>query len=98
MTLPIIASSFGIVSLIAPLTNIIVLPLIPYIMLFVLIAGIGAVIFIKLGTVLALAPLNPDLVCYFRSAIFFRHTLCLSGNSILLGNLDRIFRVGFFDF
>lgn len=57
MTLPIIASSFGIVSLIAPLTNIIVLPLIPYIMLFVLIAGIGAVIFIKLGTVLALVPL-----------------------------------------
>jgi len=57
MTLPIIASSFGIVSLIAPLTNIIVLPLIPYIMLFVLIAGIGAVIFIKLGAVLALVPL-----------------------------------------
>ncbi|MEK7130155.1 MAG: ComEC/Rec2 family competence protein [Patescibacteria group bacterium] len=57
MTLPIIALSFGIVSLIAPLTNIIVLPLIPYIMLFVLIAGIGAVIFIKLGTVLALVPL-----------------------------------------
>lgn len=57
MTLPIIASSFGIMSLIAPLTNIIVLPLIPYIMLFVLIAGIGAMIFIKLGTVLALIPL-----------------------------------------
>src|SRR3989344_2985346 len=57
MTLPIIASSFGIVSLIAPLTNIIVLPLIPYIMLFVLIAGIGAVIFIKLGAVLSLVPL-----------------------------------------
>ncbi|TAN57691.1 ComEC family competence protein [Patescibacteria group bacterium] len=57
MTLPIIASSFGIVSLIAPLTNIIVLPLIPYIMLFVLIAGIGAVIFIKLGIALALVPL-----------------------------------------
>jgi len=57
MTLPIIASSFGIVSLIAPLTNIIVLPFIPYIMLFIMIAGIGAVIFIKLGSVLALVPL-----------------------------------------
>jgi len=70
MTLPIIASSFGIVSLIAPLTNIIVLPLIPYVMLFIMIAGIGAVIFIKLGAVLALVPLILIWYVIFIAQIF----------------------------
>lgn len=57
MTLPIIVSSFHIASLIAPLTNILVLPLIPYVMLFIFIAAICAMIFIELGMILAIVPL-----------------------------------------
>lgn len=57
MTLPIIAMSFHILSLIAPLTNILVLPLVPYAMLFVLIIGIFALISVQSAIVFSLIPL-----------------------------------------
>ncbi len=53
-TMPIIVSSFGAVSLVAPLVNILVLPLIPIAMGVGFVAGIGALLWLPLGAVLGM--------------------------------------------
>ncbi|MDD5341589.1 MAG: ComEC/Rec2 family competence protein [Patescibacteria group bacterium] len=53
MTTPIILYNFGKVSLVAPLANILVLPFIPLAMLLGFIAGLGGLISVALGSVMA---------------------------------------------
>lgn len=52
--LPILIYNFGIVSLVAPLTNILILPVIPLAMLLGFIAGLGGLIWLPLGKIAAL--------------------------------------------
>ena len=51
--LPIIIYNFGIISVVAPLVNILVLPFVPMSMLLGFVAGIGGLIWLELGKVLA---------------------------------------------
>lgn len=54
MTLPILLYNFGQFSIIAPLTNVLILTVIPYAMGLSFLVGIGGMIFLKLGQLLAL--------------------------------------------
>lgn len=54
LTAPLLIYSFGQISLVSPLTNILVLPLIPMLMGFGLLATIGVLVYFKFGAVLAL--------------------------------------------
>lgn len=53
LVLPILVYNFGIVSLIAPLANVLVLPIIPITMLLGFIAGLSGIIFYDLGKLLS---------------------------------------------
>jgi competence protein ComEC len=55
-TTPLILIYFGRLSIVAPLTNLLVLPLIPLIMLFGLFQVIGGLLFLPLGKLLAIIP------------------------------------------
>jgi len=52
-TLPILIYNFGYVSLIAPITNILIIPFLPLIMVFGFISGVGGMIFQPLGWILS---------------------------------------------
>lgn len=51
--LPILVYNFGIISLVAPIVNILVLPTVPLSMLLGFIAGLGGMIWLKLGQIMA---------------------------------------------
>ncbi|PIS17524.1 MAG: hypothetical protein COT59_00255 [Candidatus Nealsonbacteria bacterium CG09_land_8_20_14_0_10_42_14] len=52
-TLPILIYNFGYVSLIAPLVNILIIPLLPFIMILGFLAGIAGMIFQPLGWIMS---------------------------------------------
>ena len=52
-TLPILIYNFGYVSLVAPFTNVLVVPLLPYIMISGFIFGLSGIIFLPLGWILS---------------------------------------------
>lgn len=54
LTLPILVYNFGIISLAAPLTNVLILPFIYWIMIFGFIFGLAGMLWQSLGTVLSL--------------------------------------------
>jgi len=49
MTLPLLVFAFGKISLVSPITNVLILPLVPIVMLASLVTGVFAIISIKLG-------------------------------------------------
>ena len=51
LCLPVIIYNFGIISLVAPIVNILVLPVVPLSMLLGFVAGLGGLIWIKLGII-----------------------------------------------
>jgi competence protein ComEC len=59
LTLPIIVYHFGRLSLIAPLANVLILPAVPYAMLFGALATVGGMIALPLGQLLALLAWPP---------------------------------------
>ncbi|HLC99926.1 MAG TPA: ComEC/Rec2 family competence protein, partial [Patescibacteria group bacterium] len=75
MTLPVIISTFHLVSLVAPITNLLVLPLVPLVMLLGVITGFVGMVSIPAGSIVgffALIPIWYELfvVQFFSSAPF----------------------------
>lgn len=68
-TLPILLGSFGRISLIAPIANIFILPLIPIIMLFSFIAILAGAFFIPAGVLIAVIPISISKFIFFISEI-----------------------------
>lgn len=63
-TLPVIIFNFGSVSLVAPVTNVLLLPAVPAIMFFGFLSSVAGIIFVPLGWILSLP-------CYFLLEYFF---------------------------
>ncbi len=72
MTLPVLVSTFHVVSLVAPITNLLVLPLVPLTMLAGALTGLVGMISVPLGSVVAFFALFPIWYELFVVSLFSR--------------------------
>jgi len=82
--LPILLSGFGVVSIVSPITNVLILPFVPLAMLLIFIALVGALVWPLLG--IFLAGIAAPLIEYFTAVINFFGSLKFAKISVSVMN------------